>query len=70
MGFSEIVDEIEKEIGDEQDNDFDPFAPLDELNGNANMSSTNTLSTQTCKKGKKKSRNEDPIVGRLKDSVS
>ncbi|KAL5564266.1 hypothetical protein UlMin_027430 [Ulmus minor] len=37
MGFSETVDEIDKEIGDEQDNNFDPFAPLDELNGNANM---------------------------------
>ncbi|KAL5545066.1 hypothetical protein UlMin_008850 [Ulmus minor] len=70
MGFSETVDEIDKEIGDEQDNDFDPFAPLDELNGNANMSSTNIPSTQTCKKGNKRSRNEDPIVGVLKDSVS
>ena len=70
MGFSEIVDEIEKEIGDEQDNDFDPFAPLDELNGNANMSFTRTPSTQTCKKCKKRSRNEDPIVGVLKDTVS
>ncbi|KAL5552611.1 hypothetical protein UlMin_040012 [Ulmus minor] len=70
MGFSETVDEIDKEIGDEQDNDFDPFTPLDDLNGNANMSSTNTPSTQTCKKGKKRSRNEDSIVGVLKDSVS
>ncbi|KAL5546235.1 hypothetical protein UlMin_005922 [Ulmus minor] len=59
MGFSETVDEIDKEIGDEQDNDFDPFAPLDELNGNANMSSTNTSSTQTCKK-----------IGVLKGSLS
>ena len=40
MGFSKIVDEIDKEIGDDQDNDFDPFTPLDELNGNVNMSST------------------------------
>ncbi|KAL5558709.1 hypothetical protein UlMin_034920 [Ulmus minor] len=70
MRFSETVDEIDKEIGDEQDNDFDPLAPLNELNGNANMSSTNTPSTQTCKKSKKRSRNEDPIVGVLKDSVS
>ncbi|KAL5543936.1 hypothetical protein UlMin_007720 [Ulmus minor] len=68
MGFSETVDEIDKEIGDEQDNDFDHFAPLDELNGNANMSSTNTPSTQTCKKGKKRSRNEYPIVG-ASDSI-
>ncbi|KAL5553401.1 hypothetical protein UlMin_040802 [Ulmus minor] len=70
MGFSETVDKIDKEIGDEQNNDFDPFAPLDKLNGNANMSSTNTPSTQICKKCKKRSRNEDPIVGVLKDSVS
>ncbi|KAL5573555.1 hypothetical protein UlMin_023152 [Ulmus minor] len=70
MRFSEIVDEVDKEIEDEQDNDFDPFAPLDELNGNANMSSTNTPSTQSCKKGNKRSRNEDPIVGGLKDSLS
>ncbi|KAL5555148.1 hypothetical protein UlMin_037384 [Ulmus minor] len=70
MGFSEMVDEIDKEIVDEQDNDFDHFAPLVELNGNANMSSTNTPSTQTCKKGKKRSRNEDPIVCVLKDLAS
>ncbi|KAL5569211.1 hypothetical protein UlMin_025786 [Ulmus minor] len=56
MGFSEMVDEIDKEIGDEQDNDYDPFTPLDELNGNAHMSSTNTPLTLT--------------FGVLKDSVS
>ena len=61
---------LTKRFEDDQDNDFDPFAPLDELNGNANMSFTRTPSTQTCKKCKKRSRNEDPIVGVLKDSVS
>ncbi|KAK2639726.1 hypothetical protein Ddye_027521 [Dipteronia dyeriana] len=46
-----------------------PFYPLDELNGTANMSSTSTPLTQSSKKGKKRSMNEDPIVDFLKDSV-
>ena len=40
MGFSETVEEIGNE--DDQHNDNDPFYPSDELNGNVNMSSTNT----------------------------
>ncbi|KAK1559181.1 hypothetical protein Q3G72_011561 [Acer saccharum] len=67
MGFSETVEEIGNE--DDQHNDDDPFYPSDELNGNVNMSNTNIPLTQSSKKGKKKSRNEDPIVDFLKDSV-
>ena len=47
----------------------DPFYPSDELNGNVNMSSTNTPLTQSSKKGKKRSMNEDSIVDFLKVSV-
>ena len=67
MGFSEMVEEI----GNEDDQHYydDPFYPSDGLNGNVNMSSTNTPLTQSSKKGKKRSRNEDPIVDFLKDSV-
>ncbi|KAK1575283.1 hypothetical protein Q3G72_033226 [Acer saccharum] len=67
MGFSETVEEIGNE--DDQHNDDDPFYPSDELNGNVNMSSTNTPLTQSSKKGKKRYRNEDPIVDFLKDSI-
>ncbi|KAK2643843.1 hypothetical protein Ddye_019038 [Dipteronia dyeriana] len=67
IGFSETVEEIGNE--DDQHNDFDPFYPSNELNGNANMSSTNTPLTQSSKKGKKRSRNEDPIVDFLKNSI-
>ncbi|KAK2654659.1 hypothetical protein Ddye_014515 [Dipteronia dyeriana] len=67
MGFSETVKDIGNE--DDQHNDFDPFYPSDELNGTANMSSTSTPLTQSSKKGKKRYRNEDPIVDFLKDSV-
>ncbi|KAK2663366.1 hypothetical protein Ddye_001940 [Dipteronia dyeriana] len=67
MGFSETVEEIGNE--DDQHNDFDPFYPSDELNGNANMSNTNTPLKQSSKKGKKRSRNEDPTVDFLKDSI-
>ncbi|KAK2646551.1 hypothetical protein Ddye_021746 [Dipteronia dyeriana] len=67
MGFSETVEEIGNE--DDQHNDFDPFYPSDELNGIVNMSSTSTPLTQSSKKGKKRSRNEDPIVDFRKDSV-
>ncbi|KAK0597937.1 hypothetical protein LWI29_030046 [Acer saccharum] len=45
MGFSETVEEIGNE--DDQHNDDDPFYPSDELNGNVNMSSTNTPLTQS-----------------------
>ncbi|KAK2659316.1 hypothetical protein Ddye_005849 [Dipteronia dyeriana] len=45
MGFSETVEEISNE--DDQHNDFDPFYPSNELNGNVNMSSTNTPLTQS-----------------------
>ncbi|KAK3212562.1 hypothetical protein Dsin_017268 [Dipteronia sinensis] len=48
MGFFEMVEEIGNE--DDQHNDFDPFYPSDELNGNANMSSTNTPLMQSSKK--------------------
>ncbi|KAK0581668.1 hypothetical protein LWI29_016689 [Acer saccharum] len=60
-----------EQIGNEDDqhNDDDLFYPSDELNGNVNMSSTNIPLTQSNKKGKKRSRNEDPIVDFLKDSV-
>ncbi|KAK3211432.1 hypothetical protein Dsin_016138 [Dipteronia sinensis] len=67
MRFFETVEEIGNE--DDRHNDFDPFYPSDELNGNANMSSTNTPLMQSSKKGKKRSRTEDPIIDFLKDSV-
>ncbi|KAK3221144.1 hypothetical protein Dsin_015114 [Dipteronia sinensis] len=67
MGFFETVEEIGNE--NDQHNDFDPFYPSDELNSNANMSSTNTPLMQSSKKGKKRSRTEDPIIDFLKDSV-
>ncbi|KAK2651975.1 hypothetical protein Ddye_011831 [Dipteronia dyeriana] len=67
MGFSETVEEIGNE--DDQHNDLDPFYPSDELNGIANMSSTSTPLTQSSKKGKKRTRNKDPIVDFFKDSV-
>ncbi|TXG70064.1 hypothetical protein EZV62_004999 [Acer yangbiense] len=67
MGFSEMVEEIGNE--DDQHNDDDPFYPSDELNGNVNISSTNIPLTQSSKKGKKRSRNENLIVDFLKDSV-
>ncbi|KAK3193545.1 hypothetical protein Dsin_024855 [Dipteronia sinensis] len=66
-GFFETVEEIGNE--DDQHSCFDPFYPSDELNGNTNMSITNTPLTQLIKKGKKRSRNEDPIIDFLKDSV-
>ncbi|KAK2638382.1 hypothetical protein Ddye_026177 [Dipteronia dyeriana] len=67
MRFSETIEEIDNQ--DDQYNDFDLFYPSDELNANANMSSTKTPLTQSSKKGKKRSKNEDPIVDFLKDSV-
>ncbi|KAK3194373.1 hypothetical protein Dsin_025683 [Dipteronia sinensis] len=67
MGFFETVEEIDNE--DDQHNNFDHFYPSDELNGIANMSSTNTPLTQSSKKGKKRSRNGDPTIDFLKDSV-
>ncbi|KAK3224552.1 hypothetical protein Dsin_011577 [Dipteronia sinensis] len=48
MRFFETVEEIGNE--DDQHNDFDHLYSSDELNGNANMSSTNTLLTQSSKK--------------------
>ncbi|KAK3223063.1 hypothetical protein Dsin_010088 [Dipteronia sinensis] len=67
MRFFETVEEIGNE--DDQHNDLDPFYPSDELNGNANMSSTNTPLMQSSKKCKKRSRTEDPIIDFLKDPV-
>ncbi|KAK4846581.1 hypothetical protein QYF36_019441 [Acer negundo] len=67
MGFFETVEVIGNE--DDQHNDDDPFYTSDELNDNMNMSSTNIPLTQSSKKGKKRSRNEDPIIDFLKDSV-
>ncbi|KAK2655620.1 hypothetical protein Ddye_008672 [Dipteronia dyeriana] len=48
IGFSETVEEIGDE--DDQHNDFDPFYPSNELNGNVNGSSTSTPLTQSRKK--------------------
>ncbi|KAK0594598.1 hypothetical protein LWI29_036464 [Acer saccharum] len=48
MGFFETVEENGNE--DDQHNDDDPFYQSDELNGNVNMSSTNTPLTQSSKK--------------------
>ena len=62
MGFSKTVEEIDKEMKNEHENEFDPFNPLDELNGNASISCTNTPSTQAGKRGKKKARSGDPLV--------
>ena len=45
MSFSKMVEEIDKEIGNENENKFDPFNPLDELNGNASISCIYTPST-------------------------
>ncbi|KAK2634129.1 hypothetical protein Ddye_028921 [Dipteronia dyeriana] len=67
MRFSETVKETGN--GDDQHNEFDIFYPSDELNGNVNLSSKSTPLMQSSKKGKKRSRNKDPIVDFLKDSV-
>ncbi|KAK1586200.1 hypothetical protein Q3G72_000072 [Acer saccharum] len=67
LGFSETIEEIGNK--DDQHNDDDPFYQSNGLNGNVNMSSTNTPLTQSSQKDKKRSRNEDPIVDFLKDSI-
>ena len=69
VGFSEMVEENDKEIKNDEQNEFDPFDPLDELNANASISVTNTPTTQADKKGKKRARSEDPLIDILTHSV-
>ena len=70
-----------KEVGNDQDNNrearndqgngFDPVNPSDELDGAASVSHTSTQSalTQSGKKSKKRSRNEDALIDVLTETV-
>ncbi|XP_062103796.1 uncharacterized protein LOC133814909 [Humulus lupulus] len=71
MGFSETVDEIDKEVDNDANSEFDPLSPIDDLTGNATNNHTNTAATsaQSSKKSRKRSRNEDPLVEVLTDTV-
>ncbi|XP_062080595.1 uncharacterized protein LOC133785364 [Humulus lupulus] len=71
MGFSKTVDEIDKEVDNDANSEFDPLSPIDDLIGNATNSHTNTATTsaQSSKKSRKRSRNEDPLVEVLTDTV-
>ncbi|XP_062075682.1 uncharacterized protein At2g29880-like [Humulus lupulus] len=71
MGFSEIIDEINKEVDNDKNSRFDHLSPIDDLIGNATNShtSTVTISAQSSNKTRKKSRNEDPLVEVMTDSV-
>lgn len=69
MGFSETVEEIDKETENVEQNEFDPFDPLDELNANPSISVTNTPTPQVGKRGKKRVRSEDPLIDILTHTV-
>ncbi|PON37732.1 hypothetical protein PanWU01x14_317690 [Parasponia andersonii] len=70
MGFCEMVKEMEIEIQNDEQTKYDPFAPLDELNTNASMSSINTPSIQIAKNGKKRARNRYPFIDILNELVN
>uniref|UniRef100_A0A803PKY0 Uncharacterized protein n=1 Tax=Cannabis sativa TaxID=3483 RepID=A0A803PKY0_CANSA len=72
MGFSETVDEIDREAENDQQSEFDPFAPMDDLVSNATDShtSTGTTSAQSRKRSRKRSRNEDSLVDVLTNTVN
>ncbi|XP_062099954.1 uncharacterized protein LOC133805819 [Humulus lupulus] len=71
MGFSEIVGKFDKEVDNDANFEFDHLSPIDDLIGNATNSHTSTTatSTQSSKKSRKRSRNEDPLVEVLTDTV-
>uniref|UniRef100_A0A803QIX0 Myb/SANT-like domain-containing protein n=1 Tax=Cannabis sativa TaxID=3483 RepID=A0A803QIX0_CANSA len=71
-GFSETMNEIDREAENDQQYEFDPFAPIDDLVGNATDShtSTGTTSAQSRKRSRKRSRNEDSLVEVLTTTVN
>ncbi|XP_062086304.1 uncharacterized protein LOC133792415 [Humulus lupulus] len=71
MGFSKTVDEIDKEVDNDANFEFDHLSPIDDLIGNATNSHTSTTitSAQSSKKSRKRYRNEDPLVEVLTDTV-
>ncbi|XP_062113924.1 uncharacterized protein At2g29880-like [Humulus lupulus] len=71
MRFSETVVEIDKEVDNDANSRFDHLSPINDLIGNATNSHTSTTKTsaQSSNKSRKRSRNEDPLVEVLADTV-